>query len=182
MANFGEQQATDSMRLASLATPLAPPLMPPLTTPLAPPSPRRPPSSAPPAAQDPSQTALGGIFSFLCLFFLVVYSFLRRGRPHVQPAGPAEHDADKLAKLKAALAALPELPHQEVSLDDVECAICLTVFADELQQPAIRLPCSRFHVVHVDCMAKWVDSGGSSCPLCKWLLIKDDDLEAPVMA
>ena len=91
----------------------------------------------------------------------------------------------QLAKIKAVLAELPELAEKELATSGVlECAICLAAFADDQTRPATRLPCSRFHVVHVECMARWVDSGGSSCPLCKWLLLstKDDDIDSPVMA
>ena len=126
-----------------------------------------------------------GIAAFsIILVGLVFYALPRRRQRVEQELSSASetktHDAETCGKLKAVLEALP----QEASY--AECAICLNNFEED-QRPAVRLPCggTAAHVMHFECMSKWLGAGGSSCPLCKGSLLdppKEDDLEAGVVA
>lgn len=59
-------------------------------------------------------------------------------------------------------------PHKMALLQD-DCAICLEGFdEDGADRKAVQLPCG--HVFHSDCIIAWIDSGKSTCPVCKRLI------------
>lgn len=52
-----------------------------------------------------------------------------------------------------------------------ECAVCTHAFTQ--RESLVHLPCSRLHIFHRECVARWLERN-ASCPLCRQLVVDQE--------
>ena len=58
---------------------------------------------------------------------------------------------------------------------DLTCVICITEFDEN--EDIVMLECHNDHIYHYDCIENWIARGNRECPICRKLIIFQDEQE-----